>query len=571
MSPSPFSGGPGEVQFSRDIQRVTDLPRRAWAPEDAQLLAEQLTSVLKTPGGTMTLKPIQAVALFEASRLRGGYFPIRVGGGKTLVTALLGTTMGARRPVLLIPAELREKTEADFAELRIHWRLPRHIRIVHYEGLSNKAQKHVLEELLPDLIICDESHRVKNGSAACTKRLARYIGAHRDEVNVVLMTGTPVKRSIKDYAHHLSWALRSMSPGPTSFPVMQEWMRAIDINVNGDRRLGPGALSSFGPGHVRHEWRDRVAQTPGVVGTQEEPLPNLLTITSKVLDAPECVDKAFHDMRCRWETPDGYELTDGMQVWNYTRQFASGFFYIWDPRAPDAWLTARSGWASACRQILKNNRRQLDSESEVKDAVLEGHYPQATPLLMEWLRMEPTFTPNTVPVQMSDHVLDYASRWALAHPHGAVWVEHRAMGAALEARGLPLYSAKAVDQRTGQLIDHHRDGPAVCQRKPCSTGHNLQHHFRDNLIVTPPSNGSEWEQMLGRTHRDGQLADEVTVEVLFGSREDVKGFWAAVADSGFAEDLTGQAQKLTHADLEGVETLEHADARPGWAWQKNIT
>ena len=54
---------------------------------------------------------------------------------------------------------------------------------------------------------------------------------------------------------------------------------------------------------------------------------------------------------------------------------------------------------------------------------------------------------------------------------------------------------------------------AVCASpRAHGTGKNLQ-QFARNLVANPPSDGATWEQLIGRTHRQGQEADEVTVEV----------------------------------------------------------
>jgi hypothetical protein len=126
-----------------------------------------------------------------------------------------------------------------------------------------------------------------------------------------------------------------------------------------------------------------------------------------------------------------------------------------------------------------------------------------------------------------------------------------------------------VDARTGRQVEQHGEGPAVLSIDANSIGRNLQAWNR-NLIVDVPPNGAKWEQLLARTHRDGQQSPIVNADVLFGCIEDVHGFWRAVEDSEYAEDLTGQAQKLVHADLEDVEDVETASTRAGPAWQKAI-
>jgi hypothetical protein len=110
------------VMSTPELARVLNIPRRVWA-EDKELdaLASALTDWLKTPKGTMALRPIQAKALEELHDFGGLLAPIRVGGGKTLISMLAPVVLGAERPLLLVPAKLRDKTLREFAELRRHW------------------------------------------------------------------------------------------------------------------------------------------------------------------------------------------------------------------------------------------------------------------------------------------------------------------------------------------------------------------------------------------------------------------------------------------------------------------
>ena len=62
------------------------------------------------------------------------------------------------------------------------------------------------------------------------------------------------------------------------------------------------------------------------------------------------------------------------------------------------------------------------------------------------------------------------------------------------------------------------------------------------LHATPT--GKQWEQMIGRTHRYGQDADAVRVQVLTVVDEQVAGFEQAQADAEYIQQTTGQKQKL---------------------------
>jgi hypothetical protein len=80
-------------------------------------------------------------------------------------------------------------------------------------------------------------------------------------------------------------------------------------------------------------------------------------------------------------------------------------------------------------------------------------------------------------------------------------------------------------------------------------GKNLQAHHSRNLYLCAPTNAKIWEQSIGRTHRQGQRADEVTVEVVLPCIE----FWAALEksrkQSRYIEATTGQQQRLNVADV----------------------
>jgi hypothetical protein len=558
------------VQDSQELRRIADVPRRVWEPTVAQEWADRWTQALRREGGTMSLRPIQAIALSEIAQWGGGFFPIRVGGGKTLISLLAPRVVPqCARPLLLLPAHLRDKTRNEMRALREHWKLPAFLRIESYQMLSRVNGAELLTNYAPDLIICDEAHYLKNPGAACTKRMARYLRANREAVSV-FMSGTITKRSIRDFAHLASWALGDLSPAPADFNVLDEWSRALDVNVAEHRRLSPGALRRLGPGpEIRKVYRDRLVETPGVVATQEGPLPIELRIKSHSVQLDPIVEEAYRTLREMWTTPDDWPVEDGVAMWRHARELSSGFYSKWDPRPPEDWRDARREWASMCRDLISSNRRNLDTELQVRMAVLKDYAPHARPTLDRWLEIQPTFEPNAVAVWVSDRTVDWIAN-RVRGTRTLVWTERPALGLRLaEKHGLPYYANLGVDARTGRQVEQHGDGPAVLSIDANAIGRNLQ-KWNKNLIVDVPPNGAKWEQMLARTHRDGQASPVVDVDVLFGCIEDVRGFWRAVEDSEYAEDMTGQAQKLVHADLEDVEAVETAERRNGPAWQKSV-
>lgn len=560
------------VQHSSEVERVLAIPRREWSHAQALDLAERLTAALKTKDGTMSLRPIQAVALVEAAQWDGGLFPIRVGGGKTLITVLLPRMFRHKtRPLILLPAHLIDKTHRELRELRKHWIIPAFLRFESYQKLSRINAAGMLESYEPDLIIADEAHYLKNPSAACTKRVARYLKPRRNEVATVLLSGTFINRSIREYAHLSSWALKKTNPLPEGFDVLDEWSRALDVNVAAHRRLAPGALSALRAHPVediRKAFRRRFVQSPGVVATQEPPLDIGLEISSVTVELPPELKTAYKTLRDEWTTPDEWPVEDGVAMWRHARELSNGFYSVWDPRPPDDWREARTEWARTSREIIKNNRRNLDTELQVRRAVSQGLYPFASRALQAWEKIGPTFKPNSIPVWVSDRTVEMIVGRA---DRTLLWTDRPALGQRLEElAGIPYYGQKGLDSRGNFIEDHDPDrlGSAVVSIDANKEGRNLQHRWYKNMILDVPPNGKRWEQMLGRTHRDGQPESVVKVEVLFGCIEDVLGFWRAVEDSAFAEDMSGQAQKLCHADLEKVLDSEVAACQKGDQWRK---
>jgi hypothetical protein len=170
---------------------------------------------------------------------------------------------------------------------------------------------------------------------------------------------------------------------------------------------------------------------------------------------------------------------------------------------------------------------------------------------VEWTAIESTFEINTVPEWVDDFAIDEATKWLRSVEDedgknaGICWVEHAAFGERLAQKsGFPFYAGGM--KASAEILT--ATGPIIASIPAHFEGKNLQHYSK-NLVVAPPSSGKRWEQLLGRTHRLGQKADCVTVDVWLHVDELVEGFRKAISDSHYLEDTLGSQQKLCYANI----------------------
>jgi hypothetical protein len=92
-----------------------------------------------------------------------------------------------------------------------------------------------------------------------------------------------------------------------------------------------------------------------------------------------------------------------------------------------------------------------------------------------------------------------------------------------QVSNLRYYGRGGVDENGRPIEQHVKDWSMIASIASNAEGRNLQ-GWSNNLITSCPPNGSQIEQLLGRTHRDGQEADEVNVEVMLGCAENLESF-----------------------------------------------
>lgn len=536
------------VQATPELARVIGLPRKGAVPN-----LSAVTDWAKARPGNHALMQVQAEALKELAEQRGLFGPIAVGRGKTLITALAPTVLQSRRPLLVTRASLVDKTRREFAEYAKLWKVHPGIQIRSYEMLGRTNGANTLDLLAPDCLMFDECHRLKNGDAAVTRRVSRYMRAHPETV-VVALSGTIAKTGIRDFAHILVWCLDSRAPVPIPRGEVEEWADALDDYVTPGARRDVGALRllSSPPAtdlpSTRRAFFDRLASSPGVVASQPDELGCSLSVTEHVLHHGPTVQAAFNELRTVGKALDGWAFSEAVEIWAHARQLAMGFGYYADPRPAEPWLETRGAWAKYVRTVLSHSRT-LDSERQVRDAVIRGALGTTAELAMwqAWDKASREFQLKQRVKWLDDATLQFCGKWAHKHK-GIVWTEHTAFAEALSAgAGIPYYGQQGLD-RHGNSIEVAKGGACVASISANSTGRNLQDRWHQCLVASPPTNGLAWQQMLARVHRIGQPKDEVSFEVVIACAEHVHAMSRAFEGARMQRDLIGDPHKLLLAD-----------------------
>lgn len=503
------------------------------------------------------MRPVQAAMLENLHNFGGLFGPVAVSAGKTLPSFLAAAVLESKKPMLCVPAGLKKKTEDDWWKLSTHWKLPP-IYIETYERISVAKNAGLLLEYKPDLLFFDEAQCLKNTRAAVTRRVARYLMAVPTRVAIV--SGTLTTKSLRDYWHLLRWALGpEQMPLPKQWEEMMEWAECLDTLTLEEgtaiNRMAPGCLAEFSNGDesleaVRRGFQRRFVESPGVVATTDRPALGSLLIVGQDVPVP---NEHYRTLR-QWKTPDGHDFSDAVTLWRHARELVCGFYNVWDPRPPKEWMDKRREWHRFVREVLKHSRT-YDTELQVAGAVSRGLIDAHTTtedgayedVYAAWKEIKPTFKPNPVPVWVSDVMLNFAANWLERTP-GICWAEHPEFGIKLsQMTGLPYFGRKGLDAQ-GRLIDNIPGGPVIASVLANHRGRNLQFGWSENLVVACPPNAAMIEQLLGRTHRDGQEADSVTYRFVTACREQLEGMYKAVLQAEYIEQTTGQPQKLLYGD-----------------------
>jgi hypothetical protein len=602
----------GSVEWSLDLQRVMELPRRT-KPE-LEVIAKALTQLLRKPGGTQELRELQAWGLVEAPKAGGLIAAAQTGSGKTLWGMLMPMCWpwieqedGTRRPprcVLLIPANMRAQFAADWERYGQHWQLPNlaggrnflpglpTLHVVSYSELQQPKNSALLEQLQPELLMGDEISALRNFEAARTIRARRFF-ARFYQTAFCGWDATITADSLEDIWHLLAWALGENSPMPVEPAEVRRWARAIDPARYQDGYYLPGELMKFCLPHedVRAGFQRRFVDTLGVITSEDQRLGIPLVFKQRMppmmpLQIIECLKvlRRPHN-QSGWRRPDGEELQEATQVVACARQLATGMYLRWRyPRGEpleliDEWFDKRQAWNRELRAQLLSPLVHMDSPKLCENAAArwyDGGCPDCHRKALEWhgtdckvkethpLWPAYTFLPwreiagkvyhETEVVWMSDWLVEDIAVWMHEAP-GIVWVEHPELGHRLAQKtGLTYFgegekAAEEIDRLYGDNTPRSTVS-IIASVKAHMRGKNLQTSFSRNLIVSFPASNTVVEQLAGRTYRQGQTADRVTVDYYLHVPEFDNALTKAKERAKYVWETMGTSQKMIYGQWE---------------------
>lgn len=554
------------------MRRILDLPI---SEPDAEALRDFYTEKHKTPDGEWRLTAAQALMLYEATQLRGGIGAISVGGGKTLLSALLPLELGVdpERTLVVSSAGLVKEAADIYPEMAAQFQIPA-LTYVSSDLISRRQD--LFESYEPQLIVIDEIDAFKNPKAARFVRLARYVLKVREEREciVVGLSGTLTRESIEDFAHLVALCLGEQAPVPSTWNEVQRWARCIDASPklppkgHDWTRLEP--LRAWAEEtdetvtlqtRTRRAFRRRFETAPGVVVSTGSSCDLPIHGTHVTFDLPSEVEDAIASLESEdAEYPDGIDLLDPLGIFAKKLQLTQGFYYYFDwPEGPDyEWLSYRSEYAAAIHDFASRRGKALKLETPglVQSRLIAaaavsgleaicGRAPRVVKEMLHkdvslwiafknWLAVLDRPMPPTATAWYDDFVVDRALE--LAQGRALIWTSHNAVADAFARRGVYV-APKGESPAPGHKV-------AVVSTHSHARGFNLQHRFHRNVVTCSPGSAGTWEQLLGRTHRQGQTKD---VELYVMQHHELLRslFKNARKKARYIEETIGAPQKIT--------------------------
>lgn len=516
----------------------------------------------------------------------------------SVYTQFFGKSLFDIRRMISVPFEiigLGNMSSAQRRSVVLHQR--RGLYVMPYSTLQGADASELLGVIKPDLYIADEAHYLARDSAR-SKRFYKCLAEF--PAPVAPMSGTITSKSIRDYSKLFVASHGDMAPVPHTTNMVIDWAQVLDsdaVSIPDTARTGPllpilkwardrkvadpSELQENVAG-FREAFKHRVNRTPGVVTSGDSEIGNGLWIVNEEVPFPETTESGvklknlINNVAEIGITPDGDEIDHQIHTYKWLYELSAGFYnsLYW----PEPAVVAKRRGVSlekaakdiedskayhAKAQVLAKHMRTWFGAHHVPGAdtpmTLGKHFslygtrnlPRAEDVYEAWLdaktsNFEARVERDHRVVRVCPWKIDAMIAWAKSRRRGLVWVHNEALGLwayeALVAAGLPAMYCPAGDVK---ILDEKIAGDRVVVASIGShgTGKELQFHH-ENYMLQWPRPARTAEQLIGRTHRNHQKADDVFVYTNMSFEWDKQLFAATLNDAAYIQTTTDVRQKL---------------------------
>ncbi len=387
-------------------------------------------------------------------------------------------------------------------------------------------------------------------------------------------------------------------------------------SLDGDGKVKPGKPViddlKFDVSGIRKAYKLRLNHCPGVVSTADSGVGTTLIIKNNVIERPTNDEIArlnkIEAGVLASVTPNGDPIDHAMNKFSWFYQLSCGFYYRQYWPTPETVGIRKNLTVSKAQEIIEGSQK-VHVAHKLYTSALQKWFGESrhrvgldTPFLvgnsmrkhgaqfvgqklynewMQWKELEKEMGDDLIerdsePVRISDYKIDAAVKWAVKlkqdskHAGAIIWYYYNEIGVwtteklekALNELGMrgQVVHCPAGDEYNRVIIDpKNATKIVVASLKAHGTGKNLQ-HFQDQWFLQWPRNCGEAEQVLARTHRPGQKADELVVNLSNSSEFDHRNFAACIRDATYVQQSTGARQKLLMAQYDPIPPMFPAES-----------
>jgi hypothetical protein len=332
----------------------------------------------------------------------------------------------------------------------------------------------------------------------------------------------------------------------------------------------------------RRAYKTRLVTAPGVVATGDAEIGTSLVLSNTAIDGTKTpgwkeLNKYMQDVDELYLTPNGDEIEHAIHAFKWKYELSAGFYneLVWpegdtpEIRAAKEHHAAGQRYAKTLRKFLQDGARPgYDTPMLVgRNMSLHGAKFVGIDLFRLWKEMkamEFEGMPQRIrnQIRVCPYKVNAAVRYAscLDRGEGAlIWVWHKEMGKwiyeSLQEAGMEARYAQAGPSYDEMILNpKNQDKVVVASIAAHGTGKNLQ-AFQNQMFAQWPRPATEAEQSLGRTHRNGQEADELVVRTLQSNQFDHEVFAACINDALYIQQTTSQRQKLIVASYDPMPKI----------------